>query len=187
MRGLERITTVRLAEVISESGLVPTEQITEALYQQDATGITFVEHLIETGAASEWDCARQVVNHFQLPFLTAGNVEIDEEAVKCLPEDFLFEHNLLPFARIGQVLNLMMPVFTPHKVLAEAAERSGLEVFPFVGLGSENRKHLFQLFPDHPKERPVKKAKAKKDEDSSWESIFDLGDQMVHKELGGKD
>ncbi len=183
MKGLERITTVRLAEVISESGLVQTDQITEALYQQDSTGLPFIDFLVDTGVVSEWDLAKQVVDHFQIPFLVATNLEIEDQVVKSLPEDFVFKHSILPFASIGKVLNVMMPVFTPYKVLVEASEKSGLDVFPFVGLGSENRKVLFRVYPEHPKEEPAGVAPQKIEQDSSWESVFDLGDEEVHRAL----
>ncbi len=185
MKGMERITTVRLAEVLSQSGVVSTEKITDALYHQDSTGVPFVEVLVESGQIAEWDLARLVVQHFQLPFLMASGLDINREAVDAIPEKFLFEHRLLPLDVAGNVLSIAMPLLVPYKVLAHAQKLSGKTVFPFVGLGSENLKFLFQLFPEHPRDEVTRRPLEDVDvEESAWQSIFDVGDQEVLKGLG---
>ncbi len=191
MKGLERITTVRLAEILSQSGGIPTDMITNSLYEQDQTGLLFVEILIESGEVAEWDIAKTVVRHFQLPFIMSANLDVEPAAVKTLPEDFLFQHRLLPFDINGNVLSISMPILVPYKVLNEAQTLSELIIFPVVGLASDNAKLLHQLFPDHPKEERRTEAKgliekAPGTEDgSSWENIFDMGDEQVLKDLGG--
>ena len=190
MKGMERITTVRLAEALSQSGAVPTEIITDALYQQDQTGIPFCEVLVDAGEVSEWDLAKVVVQHFQLPFMMASSVTIDENAVKSVDEDFLFEHRLLPIDLCGDTLSVSMPVLVPHKILSQVESKSGKTVFPYVGLASENVKLLFQIFPEHTRdiERKVAAVDQAQEADlgggGAWESIFDVGDQEVLKDLG---
>jgi hypothetical protein len=191
MKGMERITTVRLAEILSQDGSVQNDQITDALYHQDQTGLPFVELLIESGDVSEWDIAKIVVQHFQLPFLMTTNLDIDRKAVELLPEDFLFEHRVVPFMSCGGVLSLAMPILVPFKVLTQAQNLSGLEIFPFVGLTSENRKILRDIYPEHVEEDRSSAAAAASGEadgeelsaDSSWENIFDIGDEQVLKDL----
>ena len=187
MKGLDRLTIVRLAEVLSQNGSVPTEQITDALYQQDKTGIPFVDLVIESGEVSEWDIAKCVVQHFQLPFLMTSNLDIDRKAVELLPEDFLFEHRIVPFSNCGEVLSVSMPILTPFKVLTQAQSLCAREIFPFVGLTSENRKILSELFPEHkevdPGERMAAGGDKSLDTDSSWQNIFDIGDEQVLKDL----
>ncbi len=186
MKGLDRLTIVRLAEVLSQNGSVATEHITDALYQQDKTGIPFVDLLIESGEISEWDIAKCVVQHFQLPFLMTSNLDIDRKAVDLLPEDFVFQHRLVPFNRCGDVLSISMPILTPFKVLTKAQSLCSHEIFPFVGLTSENRKILSELFPDHKELDPIERMVAAEnclDSDSSWQNIFDIGDEQVLKDL----
>lgn len=187
MKGMERITTVRLAEALSQSGLVPNEKITDALYQQDRSGHPFIEILVDTGEVSEWELARVVVQHFQLPFLMASSVIVNKKAVAVLPENLLFEHRLLPLDIVGKVLNISMPVLLTYKTLTLVQNLSGMNVFPFVGLASENTKFLYQLFPNHPPEetdrRPYQ-AESDSGDTAAWENIFDLGDQEVLKDLG---
>ncbi|MCA8970966.1 MAG: hypothetical protein KDC95_14320 [Planctomycetes bacterium] len=189
MKGMERITTVRLAEALSQAAAVPNEKITEALYQQDSTGVPFPELLVEGGDISEWDLAKLVVQHFQLPFLMASNFQIDPNAVACLPEEFLFEHRMLPLHVLGTTLTVSMPVLVTHKVLQEAQQLSSKNLFPIVGLGSENLRFLYELFPSHPRDGDDRRRKQLEKRGTgqsgdSWESIFDVGDQEVLKDLG---
>jgi len=192
MKGLERISSVRLAEILSQSDLIPTDMITEALYEQDSSGIPFVEVLVDSEQVDEWEIAKVVVQHFQLPFVDTETVDISRDAVGCLTEDFLFQHRLLPVDLFGNVMTIAMPIMTPYKVLAEAQDMSKKDVFPLVGLQSTNLAILKHLFPNRPEEvRRPKRKRAAADRsgsgsrDSSWMNIFDMGDQEVLKDLNG--
>ncbi|MEZ5987714.1 MAG: hypothetical protein R3F30_01020 [Planctomycetota bacterium] len=188
MKGLERITSVRLAEALAQANLVPNEVISEALYKQDNTGIPFVEILVDQGTITEWDLAKIVVQHYQLPFLSPRSVQPNPEAVKCLTEEFLFENRIVPIDVFGDVLTVAMPILVPFKVLEQACQLSGKKVFPAVGLFSENLTCLYELFPHRSKEEDENRKKRllkKENKESAWENIFDLGDQEVLKGLGG--
>ncbi len=185
MKGMERLTTVRLAEALSQSGMVVNEKITDALHQQDSTGVPFVDVLVDSGDISEWEISRLVVQHFHLPFLMASCVEINEKAKTALPTDFLFEHRILPLAVLGSVLSLSMPVIVPFNVLQDAEKLSGHNVFPFVGLRTENLKFLHELFPEQPRIDVTKGPQSGEQQASGgWQNIFDVGDQQVLKDLG---
>jgi hypothetical protein len=117
-----------------------------------------------------------------------SSVEINKAAVSALPEDFLFDHRLLPIDLCGDVLTLSMPILLPFKVLNQAQNLSRKNIFPLIGLASDNLKVLSQLFPKRQPATTGRKGKAKADEADdeagSWENIFDLGDQEVLKDLG---
>ena len=49
MKGLDKLTSVRLAEVMTQKGSVPSEVITDALYAQDKQGDSFVQILVAGG------------------------------------------------------------------------------------------------------------------------------------------
>jgi hypothetical protein len=94
VKGIEKITSVRLAEILSERGEVSAEAITDALYSQDKHGEPFVEVLLDGGKITEWDLAKIVTEHFSLPFLMASNYQISDAARDRLPKDLLFKHTL---------------------------------------------------------------------------------------------
>ena len=186
MKGLERITTVSFAEVLSDSGYIPNEKITEALYQQDSSGCSFVEYLVDVGATSEWDLAKVVVQHFQIPFLMCEYLNIEKTVLEKFEIDFLFENNIIPFQELGGIVNILMPTFVPFKILEKCKIISGKEIFPFVGLPSENKRKLSQFFPDFKPKEKTAINKTNMSSDSSWENVFDIGDQEVKRNLNSE-
>jgi hypothetical protein len=61
---------------------ISSEVITDALYAQDKHGEPFVQILISGGHITEWDLAKIVTEHFNLPFLMASNYQISDDAKK---------------------------------------------------------------------------------------------------------
>ncbi len=195
MKGLEKLTCVRLAEVISQKNLIPSETITDALYSQDKYGDPFVQTLVTGGHITEWDLAKLVAENFQLPFLMASSYAIGGEAKARLPEKLLFEHLLVPLDVFDDVVCIVMPILSPYEVLGKIQRELRCEVFPYVGLISENKKLLGDLFPtfkpwheQDQKHREIMATKrangGKGDKTGDWMSIFDAGDQAIHQGLG---
>jgi hypothetical protein len=196
VKGLEKLTCVRLAEVISQKNVVAAEIITDALYAQDKHGDPFVQSLVGGGHVTEWDLAKLVAENFQLPFLMASSYAISDEAKKRLPEKILFEHMLVPLDVFDDVVCVVMPILTPYDVLGKIQRDLRVEVFPYVGLISENKKVLSdmfatfkQWFEQDQKRREqlaTKRASTKgQQQKGDWMSIFDAGDQAIHDGLGG--
>lgn len=197
MKGLEKLTTIRLAEVLTQQGVVPTETITDALYSHDRHGESFVDLLVNGGGITEWDLARYVVEHFQLPFIMASNYDIGEEAKTKIDKEILFEHLIVPLDTFGDMVTVALPILTPYDVLAKIEKQAGIELFPYVGLISENKRVLGELFADFndwhknflaEREKSVRAQEGgdpkKQAGDGSWMNIFDTGDEEVRKSLG---
>ena len=194
MKGLEKLTYVRLAEVLSQKNAVPAEAITDALYAQDKYGDPFVQTIVGGGHITEWDLAKLVAENFQLPFIMASNYAIGEEAKKRLPEKVLFEHLLVPLDLFEDVLCIVTPILTSFEVMMKIQKDAKVEVFPYVGLVSENKKILATMFPafkgwfENEQKRREQKATMRshtKDRDAkgNWMSIFDAGNQAIQDGL----
>ena len=187
VKGLDKLTYVRLAEVLSQKQVVSNDAITDALYTQDQYGDPFVDLLVAQGAITEWDLAKVVVEHFQIPFLMAGGHEVSEEAKSVIPEIELFKANLMPLDRFGDVLTVSMPILTPGPTLERIRKQHGVTVFPFVGMITENRKLLGDNFEGFKswqaqaqKERETRKPKkGSGGGPDDWTNIFDSGDAAV--------
>lgn len=194
MKGLEKLTSVRLAEVITQKNSVPAEAITDALYSQDKHGEPFAQTLVTAGHITEWDLAKLVAENFQLPFLMASNYQVSEEAKKRIPDKVLFENLIVPLDLFDDVLCIVMPILTPFETIMKLQKDSKVEVFPYVGLISENKKVLTSLFPEFKawldgeqkrrEQRATQRANGKEKEGSDWMSIFDAGDQAIQDKLG---
>jgi hypothetical protein len=147
VKGLEKLTSIRLAEVLSQKGTIPTEKITDALYAQDKHGEQISETLVTAGHITEWDLAKVVVECFQLPFLMASNFDISKEALTKLGEETIFEHLLLPLDLYGNLVTVVMPIMIPYETLDKLQRKLDIEFFPYVGLITENKRLISELFP----------------------------------------
>ncbi len=195
MKGLQKLTSIRLAEVLTQKGVIPAETITDALYVQDKHGEPFVDSLIAAGHISEWDLARVVVENFQLPFILAGNYDVGPEARDRLKKEVLFETLMVPLDVFGDVLTVAMPILTPYQTLQQIQKDYGVLIFPYVGLVTENKKVLSDLFKDFQewfaKSAQQKQAQLERraqqpeqsDGEGDWMNIFDSGDKAVRSSL----
>jgi hypothetical protein len=190
---------VRLAEILSERDIVPSEAIADALYSQECHGEGFVQVLISGGHITEWDLAKIVTESFNLPFLMAGNYQIADEAKERLPKEVLFDHMLVPLDTFGDIVCVSMPVISTFEEIRKIQKEHDCELFPYVGLVSENRRILGEIHDDYSKwyeedQRRRQEAKATKKakgpagggSDSDWMSIFDAGDQAIKETISKK-
>ena len=193
VKGIEKITSVRLAEILTERNAVSSELITDALYSQDKNGEPFVQVLVNGGHITEWDLAKIVTENFNLPFLMAGNYQISESAKNRLPKETLFKFGIVPLDVFDDIVCVAMPVMLSFEEIARIQKDHSCDLFPYVGLISENRKVLSDLFKDYPqwlqeeqkrREEEIKKRStkpAKPAESGDWMSIFDAGDQAIQQ------
>ncbi|MGC6487788.1 MAG: hypothetical protein ACON4Z_09105 [Planctomycetota bacterium] len=192
MKGIEKITSVRLAEVLTERDIVSSEVITDALYSQDKDGQPFVQILVDGGHITEWDLAKLVTENFNLPFLMAGNYQISEEARDRLPKQTLFEHTIVPLDAFGDIVTVAMPVMLSFEAIAKIQKESDCDLFPYVGLITENKKVLSDMYKDYPQwleQQTRQRAEAQSAReaapaaggDSDWMSIFDAGDEAIQQ------
>ena len=195
MKGLEKLTSVRLAEILSERDIIPREVITEALYSQERLGETFAQALINGGSITEWDLAKLVTESFNLPFLMAGNYQISDDAKQRLSKEVLFEHTLVPLDVFGDVVTVSMPVMLSFERIAKIQKIEDCNIFPYVGLVSENRRILGEMHTDYgmwveeAQRKRAQKARKKaktENQETDWMSIFDAGDQAIQDTIAKK-
>lgn len=191
------MTSVRLAEILTDRAVVPAEAVTDALYAQDQTGEPFVQVLIGGGHITEWDLAKLITEHFNLPFLLASNYQIGEAAKARLPKELLFRHTVVPLDVFDDAVCVAMPVMLPFEDIQRIQKECNCELFPYVGLITENKKLLGELWKDYPQwleqEQKRREAEAQKKKQGpakggggDWMSIFDAGDQATKDALKKK-
>jgi hypothetical protein len=187
VKGIEKITSIRLAEILTERGVVSNEVVTDALYAQDKSGEPFVQVLVGGGHITEWDLAKIVTEHFNLPFLMVGNYQISDEARQRLPKETLFKHTIVPLDIFGDIVCVAMPVIMTFEEIARIQKEHNCDLFPYVGLITENKKVLTEMHKDYPQwveqEQKRREGEAKRRASTSksgdWMSIFDAGDQAI--------
>lgn len=191
VKGIEKITSVRLAEILTERDVVSSEVITDALYSQDKNGEPFVQVLVNAGNITEWDLAKIVTENFNLPFLMAGNYSISDAAKERFPKETLFKYTMVPLDTFGDIVTVAMPVMLSFEDISKIQKEHNCDLFPYVGLITENKKVLTDMHKDYPvwvKEdqarrdaEALKRKSAPKKEAGDWMSIFDAGDEAIQQ------
>ena len=198
MKGVEKLTAVRLAEILTERNAVSSEVITDALYASDTQGESFVDTIVGGGHITDWELAELVTEHFNLPFMMAGNYSIPDDAKSRLPKELLFQHTMVPLDMFGDIVCVAMPVMLPFELIQRIQREHQCELFPYVGLITENKKVLGELFKDYKeweqseskrREAAATKRAAKAAAGggsgggaslgTDWMSIFDAGDAAI--------
>lgn len=196
MKGIEKITSVRLAEILTERSAVASEVITDALYAQDRHGEPFVQVLVGGGHITEWDLAKIVTEHFSLPFLMAGNYQISDAAKARLPKEVLFKHTIVPLDVFDDIVCVAMPVMLTFEEITRIQKEHKCDLFPYVGLITENKKVITDMHKDYPEwldleqKRREEAAKTRSQfsdkKGGDWMSIFDEGEKAIQQTMKGK-
>lgn len=191
VKGIEKITSVRLAEILTERDVVSSELITDALYSQDKNGEPFVQVLVSGGHITEWDLAKIVTENFNLPFLMAGNYSISDATKERFPKETLFKYTMVPLDTFGDIVTVAMPVMLSFEDISKIQKEHNCDLFPYVGLITENQKVLTDMHKDYPQwvkaeqkrreEETIKRKAAPKKEAGDWMSIFDAGDEAIQQ------
>jgi hypothetical protein len=189
VKGIDKITSVRLAEILTERDAVSSEIITDALYSQDKNGDPFIQVLVSGGHITEWDLAKIVTENFNLPFLMAGSYSISDEAKNRIPKETLFKYTMVPLDCFGDIVTVAMPVMLSFEDIAKIQKDHNCDLFPYVGLITENKKVLGDMYSDYSdwvkaeekrrEDEVLKRKSAPKKESGDWMSIFDAGDQAI--------
>jgi hypothetical protein len=176
MKGLDKLTYPRLAEALIQTGSVDQALVRQLLQESERSGQALPELLVRHELFSEWELVRLVADHFTLPILYPLQYEIDGNLLKKLGVEMLRRKNLLPLARFGDIVTVVMPVLTPVSELQELEREHKIEIFPFTGPISENSQLLLeQGAKGGKKNEPLV--------DSSWEKLFDEAEATI--QVGG--
>ena len=136
-----------VGELLIEEGVITAEQMDDALENQAKSGGLLGLILMDMGVVTETDIARVTCAQLQLPFLSLNNYELDPKLVDLFDREFLHEHQLLPFDKVGNTLLMLVTEIPTEDVLSAIPQRSGLNAGLFVGFLSEVNRQLEALVP----------------------------------------
>ena len=94
-----------VADVIRETGLLPSEQVDEVQQSAGADG-SFSQALVDEGLASSLGVARRLSEQYQLPLVDLAVAGVDAEAAKMIALPVLERVCAIPFATDGSQLKV---------------------------------------------------------------------------------
>ena len=184
----QRLDYHRLAEALTERGLVTPETMNHVLQQCAATGSLPTEVLVAEELISDWELSRVCCETFGLAFLDIESYPPSAAASSGIDADFLRVYGLVPLDRYGQVLTVAMPGVVPSEVLQALASADVRRVLPVVSSVLSNRAWLqhhmpVETAPHYEDIRGALPSGALEVDLESWAGIFDAGEEAVQLEL----
>ena len=150
-----------VGELLVEEGVITGEQLDEALQTQAKSGGLLGLILMDMGLITEADIARVTCVQLQLPFISLHNYEFETKLVELFDRQFLHEHQLFPFDKVGKTLLMLVTEIPTETVLTAIPQQSGMNAGLYVGYLSEVSKQLQTLVPLSEDQKAKKVASAK--------------------------
>lgn len=133
-----------LGDLLVRAGVVTREQRDRAAAIQRRDGGSLVAALVQDGAADEGRLTAFVAERFGLEEVSPKPSEVDDAAFGLLPRSLLEKRGLLPFARVGSVLDVAVSDPTDLGATDEVRFMTGHDVRTFVARPSAIRQVLEQ-------------------------------------------
>jgi len=137
----------KLGELLVQEGVVSEEDVRLAIDEQKKNGGQIGEILVSLGRMTEWDLARCLVSQLQLPFVSVGSYEIQQEVVNLLPHAVLHQHRIVPLDIFGKTLVLATAGGIAQETLEEIELSTQLDVMLYIATATDIQRTLQERFP----------------------------------------
>lgn len=108
MAAIRRLVSKQLGELLIEQGVINKDQLNKALDVQREKGGLIGQVLVALGFATEEQIAQALTVQYGFPYLPLENYEINEEAIKLIPENVCRQYGLIAIDKISDTLTIAM-------------------------------------------------------------------------------
>jgi type IV pilus assembly protein PilB len=98
----------RLGELLMKAGKISPAQLNEALALQKEQGGRVGTNLVKLGHLTERELVDALSQHFRVPSVDLGAMEIDEAVLKIIPADLARKYTILPVSKMGATVTVAM-------------------------------------------------------------------------------
>jgi hypothetical protein len=99
-----RTPKIRLGELLVAAGLVSDEKVRIGLEEQRRNNLFLGEALVQLGFVSEEAIAQAIIQHFNLPFLSASQFTVPPDVFNLFPERMYHEYQFIAVDKIERVI-----------------------------------------------------------------------------------
>lgn len=119
----------RIGELLVEEGGVTQEELTRALTESNLKGSVLGQLLEASGHVRRAELAAFLASKFKLPVLDdLRRITLSPDAAKLVPEDVARKHEVVPLARMGDLLCVAKANYYNRAAVQELRKVSGLRV-----------------------------------------------------------
>jgi len=137
MRSVHKLGQLTAGQVLVAGGRINPEQLQELVQEQQGSGERVTDIAIERGMLTEFDIAKAMVRHLQLPFVNPASYDIADDTFQMVPPDLLREHRIVPLDVFGSVLSIATCGDLSSGAIKQVEMHSSCRVALFISLQSE--------------------------------------------------
>jgi type IV pilus assembly protein PilB len=98
----------KVGELLLQNKIVDGGQLQVAYAHMRQKGTSFLNALVETGAINDESLHDLLSEHFKVPAVKLSELELDQDIVSLVPEEFAKKYRLIPINRTGRTLVVAM-------------------------------------------------------------------------------
>jgi hypothetical protein len=119
----------RIGELLVEEGGVTQEELTRALTESNLKGSVLGQLLDSSGHVRRVELAAFLAAKFKLPVLDdLRRIDLSADAARLVPEDVARKHEVIPIARMGDLLCVAKANYYNRAAVQELRKVSGLKI-----------------------------------------------------------
>ncbi|MHC4870256.1 MAG: GspE/PulE/PilB domain-containing protein [Planctomycetota bacterium] len=146
MSRLSRLTRKRLGELLLEEQLISSDDLNDALRDQEVSGGVLGEILVSKGSINEDDVARVIAKQYGLPFIDPVQYEIPDEVKELFPEAALLKYRFVPLDVFGDLLLVVVGGIVEENVVNDIEEISNKKAHIMISTLSSIREVQLEAF-----------------------------------------
>jgi type IV pilus assembly protein PilB len=129
----------KLGELLTRTGKINQTQLNEALALQKEQGGRLGTNLVKLGYLTEKELVDSLSQHFRVPSIDLGGMEVDEAVIKIIPADIARKYTILPVSKSGATVTVAMIDPTNVFAMDDVKFMTGYRVEPVVASESAIR------------------------------------------------
>ena len=139
---------IRIGDYLVEQKLITAEQLDQVLAaQKESQGSKrFGEMVVELGFITEINLAKALAAKLKVPYVDLGNQEIDEDAVRKIPESLAKKHTVIAINIQGRRLTVATDDPINFNILEDIKMQTGMDTIPVLATRSAINKAIGQHY-----------------------------------------
>ena len=135
---------IRIGDYLVEQGLITQEQLEKVLEaQRDAQGTKrFGDVIVELGYLSETKFTQALAGKLKVPYVDLSTVDIDEDAVRKVPEALALKHTVIAINIQGRRLTVATDDPINFNILEDIKVSTGMDTVPVLATKSAIKKMI---------------------------------------------
>lgn len=141
-----RIITKTIGQLLLEKGIIKAAQLDEALKIQKEKGGLLGQVLASLGYVTEEQIAQAITIQYGFPYLPLSNYEMDEGAIKLIPENVVRQYCLIPIDKIGNTVTIAMADPLNMQAIEDIELITGSSIQIFVSTATDIKKAIDKYY-----------------------------------------